>query len=423
MSDITAVILAGGIGKRFTPFITDKTLFPFMGKSLLWRTIKMVQDADISHVIVATNPYNHAWVESIQPEFTLDITAHRQEQPNGMGDALLSLADILPERDILVMNAGDMVEPHLLPELLARAEGQEVVVTGMVTPTYQPLGYFVLEGDRVQAIAEKPGADNMPSDVANLVFHYFSQPGEFLSELRNVQDNTNDDLYEQALSSMMRQKVVSLYRYTGRWQKLKYCFHVLDMIQFFLHDLPSFVDPSATIADTARLHGNVVVEAGAKIFDGATIVGPCYIGKNAIIGNNALVRESIIENDSVVGFSTEVARSYVGEGCDLHHAYVGDSVLEKQIHFGYGAHTANVRFDKKPITVKDLRNEQQTDKVKVGSMIAAGSELGVNVSLLPGVTIGQSSLVYPGLVVAESIPDSAIFRPKNPAAETEVIRR
>src|SRR5690606_29643304 len=126
----------------------------------------------------------------------------------------------------------------------------------------------------------------------------------------------------------------------------------------------------------------------------------------------ALVRESILEESAVVGFGSEVARSYIGPSCDLHHAYVGDSVLEKKVHFGYGAHTANLRFDHKPITVKDLNNRQETDKVKLGALIAEGAELGVNVSLLPGVTVGQNALVFPGMVVNECVPDNSIARYK-----------
>jgi len=418
-SEITAIILAGGIGKRFTPFTTDKTLFPFMGQSLLSRTLKMVEQSGIRRVVVATNSYNHDWVENSKGEFSLEITTHRQESPQGMADALLALESVLPDHDIVVMNSGDMVEPHLLPELLQQTEGQEVVLTGMVTPTYQPLGYFVLEGDRVVAVQEKPGADNMPSDVANLVFHYFSQPGMFLQTLRSISDNSNDDAYEQALSQLMQTTSVGLYRYTGRWQKLKFGHNVLDMVQFLLTDIPGSISGSATVADTARIHGNVVIEDGAKVFDGATIVGPCYIGKNVIVGNNALVRESIVEENAVVGFGSEVARSYVGTGSDLHHAYVGDSVLEKSVHFGYGAHTANLRFDKKPIKVKDLKNKQQTDKVKLGALVADSAELGVNVSLLPGVTIGHHSLVFPGLVVPDSIPDNSIARYEELEIETQ----
>lgn len=410
--NVTAVILAGGIGKRFAPFITDKTLFPFMGQSLLERTLHMVAAAGITNAVVATNAYNHDWV--VEQSYSipgLSITALRQETPNGMGGALLALRDILPKQDILVMNAGDMVDDRLLPGLLQSLEGHKVVVTGMEQPNYQPAGYFQLDGDKVIGIAEKPGADNMPSTLMNLVFHYFSQPGEFLDLLAEKQAASDaDDIYEQALTELMQQGDVGFFRYQGGWQKLKFGYHVLDMVQFFLARQAPYVDPSAEIADSAILNGPVVVGAGAKILDGAILQGPCWIGPNAIIGNNALVRQSLVEANATIGFGSEIVRSYIGADCDLHHAYVGDSVLEHHVHFGFNAHTANYRLDKSPITLKWTHAEYPSDKVKLGACVAAHAEVGVNVSIMPGLAIGHHAVLYPGTVVYQPVGDKMALR-------------
>lgn len=417
---LTAVILAGGVGKRFAPFVTDKTLFPFMGASLLERTLKNVAAAGISQAVVATNQYNHDWVSSIQIA-GLSITAHRQDTPNGMADALLALKDVLPAQDIVVMNAGDQVEAHLLRGLVGSLEGKKVVVTGLDRPDYQPVGYFIMDGERVTGIAEKPGADNMPSTLMNLVFHYFSQPGEFLSLLAEKQANSQaDDLYEQALSVLMQRGDVEVYRYQGKWQKLKFGYHVLDMVEYFLSDLEPSISPDAFVAPTAVLNGPVVVEAGAKIFDGAVVSGPCYIGKNAIVGNGALVRNSMIEESAIVGFGTEVARSYVGKNCDLHHAYVGDSVLESNVHFGYGSHTANYRLDQQPIVLKWTHGEYPSDKTKLGACIADYTEIGVNVSIMPGLAIGREAVIYPGSIVYAPVGDRMVLKEKR---EQEVVAR
>ncbi len=413
MSEVTAVVLAGGVGTRFLPYVTDKTIFPFMGQSLLYRTLKMVQNAGLTKVIVATNGANHSWLQSqLGTDFAgLDIQLHRQSQPQGMGDALLSVRDLLPEKDILVMNAGDMVAPHLLAGLLPTVSGKYAVVTGMETQVYQPLGYFELEGQSVVGIQEKPGADNMPSNVANLVFHYFSDPEKFLSLIEEAnQKSQGDDIYEQALTELMRQHDVSLYRYNGPWQKLKFGHHVLDMTEYFLRQIETQIDPSAQIAKTAVIHGPVVIAARAKILDQAIIQGPAYIGEDAMIGNNALIRNSIVEHNSVVGYGSEIVRSYIGPECDLHHAYVGDSVLENGVHFGYNAHTTNLRFDRQPVTVKLPDKKIETSKTKLGALIAKGSEVGANSTLMPGVTMGANSLVFAGSQVYTAIPDDSTMK-------------
>ncbi len=410
MSDVTAVILAGGIGKRFVPFVTDKTLFSFLGKSLLERTLEMVNEAGITKVVLAVNPYNQSWVEEAKKKFPhLNLQSALQAQPRGMGDALLSVKALLPEKDIIVMNAGDMVERRLLSELLAFSAGKYAVLTGMRTTSYQPLGYFILDGEQnITGIMEKPGADKMPSDLANLVFHYFSNAAEFVGLVESAQTNSpegSDDVYEQALNQLMQRQRISAYRYEGSWQKLKYGHHVLDMVAYFLQPLSRSISPEATVAPTAVINGEVVIESGVKILDGAVIQGPCYIGPNVVIGNQALVRQSIVEQGAVIGFSSEVVRSYVGANCDLHHAYIGDSVLEGKVHFGYNAHTANYRFDQQSVAMKWTTGKIETDKDKLGALIASGSEIGVNSSILPGICIGTESFVYPGCLVFAPVPD------------------
>ncbi len=421
-SQVTAVVLAGGIGKRFVPFLHDKTLFPFMGQSLLERTLQMIQKAGIQKVVVATNRYNTAWLAQNAPRFSLDISWHEQNNPAGMADALLTLAPHLPEQNIIVMNAGDMVADHLLPELLEQASDHSVVLTGLETPEYQPLGYFSLDGSKITGIVEKPGAQNMPSNLANLVFHFFREPKRFLALLESAQAQSTpqaDDIYEQALNVLIGQGEVGSYRYVGPWQKLKFGYHVLDMMEFFLRDMPSFRHESAQIASSAQIHGNVYISENAKILDGAVLSGPCFIGPGVVIGNQALVRQSMVEAGATIGYGSEVVRSYVGAQSDLHHAYVGDSVLESSVHFGYGAHTANFRLDKKAVAVKQLTGPLETSRQKLGALIAQKTEVGVNVSLLPGVTIGANAVIYPGAIVHQPIPDNHVLKFYQEQALTE----
>lgn len=417
MSNITAVILAGGIGKRFVPFITDKTLFPFMGKSLLERTLQMVANTGIKNVVIAVNQYNRDWIGEAQSLFPeINFTAVTQIEPKGMGDALLSLREVLPAKDIIVMNAGDMVDEKLLRELLDFIPNRSVVLTGRRTATYQPLGYFSLdENGKITGIVEKPGADNMPSDLANLVFHYFSNAGKLLDFVADAQTNASgdtDDVYERALDRLIKEGGVEVYTYDGPWQKLKFGSHVLDMVSYFLSPVLRNISDKAQVAPTATINGEVVVSSGAKILDGAIIQGPCWIGPNAIIGNNALVRQSIIEEGAVVGFGSEIVRSYVGAGSDLHHAYVGDSVLERKVHFGFNAHTANYRFDHESVAMKWTTGKTDSGRDKLGALIATGTEVGVNATIFPGICIGTESIIYPACVVYDAVPDRSIVKEK-----------
>ncbi len=166
---------------------------------------------------------------------------------------------------------------------------------------------------------------------------------------------------------------------------------------------------------SGRVRGNVTapricIEDGAKVFDHAVIQGPAYIGKNCIVTNNSLVRESHLGAGCVAGYSTEIARSFLADGVWTHTNYVGDSVIGRNSSFGSGTVTGNLRLDEKEIPVSVGSGESAT-KVnsgtnKLGSIVGENVRVGINVSLMPGVKIGNNSFIGAGITVWQDVPDS-----------------
>ena len=163
------------------------------------------------------------------------------------------------------------------------------------------------------------------------------------------------------------------------------------------------------VSEKAIIEGKVVIGEGAKIMENAVIKGPAYIGKGAVIGTGALVRESSIEAGAVVGFSSEVARSIVSSNSKLHHNYVGDSVIGKEVYMGYGAVTANRRIDNKPVRAM-VKGKLVEAGRKFGCAIGRGTKVGVNAMIMPGVLIGRNVLVYPGALVKRNVEDGGVAK-------------
>ena len=390
-----AVILAGGIGRAFKPLITNKTLIPFLGKPLLQHVIEMLEASSIQEALIVTNQENEAWLASYQP-FNITLQTKCIE-PNGMGDALLQATEEIGAEPALVLNASDMIDPSFLKILLHSLDGKQACVTGLAVDTYFPGGYLKTDGDRATEIVEKPGAGNEPSNLINLVFHYFEQPQEFMELLRRI--DTKDDQYEQALNTYMQQKYVHVVKYHGAWAKLKYAYHVLDMTASMLNTIKPHIARTATISKHAVLEGNVYVDEDAHIDDYAIIKGPAYIGKGTRVGNHSLVRQSTVEAGATVGFGSEIARSYIGPNCMLHHNFVGDTVLEASVNPSWGTTFTNWRLDGKDVKVKLGDKLMETGKEKLGAIVANGAFLGVNCSVMPGVTIEADKHIMPGSVV------------------------
>lgn len=398
--DVLVVVLAGGEGKRFYPLVTDKSMFPFMGKRLIDWVFDEIQRAGFEQVLVATNEKNNEYIKSVSDG--LVVRTKQQPKPLGQADALRWALDNETDRAILVMNAVDLVEASLLSDLVTTEA--EVVLTGKVMNEYFPGGYLTVDGERVVGIVEKPEPDERPSNMVNLVEHFFASSAMLVEYLNRVPQG-RDDEYEQALDMMMKEKEVRYVEYEGYWQKLKYPHFVLDMMEMLLEEkLETRVAESTMIADSASIEGTVWVDEGVRIMAGASVVGPVYLGKNVVVGQNTLVRQSMVEAGSVVGFGSEVSRSYVGPGCMLHHNFVGDTVLEAEVNPSWGTTFANWRlFDSRSVGLRLPNQVIDSGRKKLGAVVAANVKMGVNCSVMPGVTIAAGSKIYPGSVVTGAV--------------------
>ena len=397
------VILAGGIGTSFKPLTINKTLIPIAGKPMLQHVIEMVESAGFHEALIITNPENEQWLSSYQP-FNITLQTNIVK-PTGMGDALLQSEHVIGNQPILIINACDIIDGVFLKTLLQKTYNSYAFITGLETESYFPGGYIKMEGTRATGLIEKPGKGNEPSNLLNLVFHYFSDPQDFFGLLKKTP--TSDEQYEKALHELMQQRHIDVVPYQGPWTKLKYSHHVLDMMQAILElRSKNHVARSAHVSPHAVIEGTVYIDEGAHIDAFAVIKGPAYIGRNAKVGNHALVRQSSIEEGAIVGFGSEVARSYIGPNCMLHQNFVGDCVLESDINPSWGTTLANWRLDQGAIKMRLPEETIDTEKTKLGAVIAKGAFLGVNCSVMPGLTIGRNARVYPGIVVKDPVKDN-----------------
>lgn len=410
------IVLAGGAGKNFAPLVTNKSIFPFFGQPLIAHTLAMIQIAGAKQVIVVCNSENQKIIENLANQ-KLKITTVIQNETTGQADAISLVAALVPEdQAVVIANAVDLIDPIFLKNFVKKAAGTYAQILGMRVQEYFLGGYLKVDGEKVLRIIEKPTRGQEPSDIVNLFFHYFSKPGELFSLLAKHKDG--DDAYERSLDELIKKEAVKVMIYEAYWQKLKQAHHVLDMTQLFLkHKLKNKIDKSAKIDRSVKIEGPVQIEAGVKIEAGAVIKGPTYIGANSIIGNHCLIRHSIVESDSVIGFGSEIARSYVGPNCNLHHNFIGDSVLEAKVNPSYGTCTANLRFDQDKVKMR-LANEGgedafiETNKNKLGAIMAKGVFLGINCSILPGISIGADAKAMPGSVIDQAISQKTIFQKK-----------
>lgn len=401
---LTVVVLAGGIGKRFAPFTTDKLLFPFFGKPFIEHTIGSSLPREATKVVLITNTANKQAFASLKlpvPHITVV-----QSRPLGMADALTSAAAELKDAPILILIADDLVAPSLYEQVLHTAHDTNAfgVIPGWKTPAYFPGGYMKLEGDRIRGIVEKPGDGKTPSPYVVISGHYIKNAEVLLAEIRAAR-STEDDIYEKAITKLMAHEEFRMLPYEGTFTSLKYPWDVLGVqSSLFADHFKAKKGKGVVIKQNVTIEGDVYLDDGVKVFENTKIVGPCYIGKNTIIGNNNIIRESHIGADCVTGFNTDITRSYVGDNCWFHSNYIGDSVLEAGISMGGGAALANLRLDDGEISSVVNGEKKKTKRNKLGAMVGVDASIGVNASIMPGVKIGARTFVGSGVVLDRDLP-------------------
>ena len=192
---------------------------------------------------------------------------------------------------------------------------------------------------------------------------------------------------------------------------LTYPWEALPKISDFIIELGNKLDP-----EIYELKGkDIWIAKSANVFLTAYIKGPEIIGENAEIRHCAFIRgNAIIGNNAVVGNSTELKNVILFNNVQVpHYNYVGDSILGYKSHMGAGSITSNVKSDKKPVIVKNGKEQIETGLKKFGAMVGDNVEVGCGSILNPGSVIGKNTNIYPLSSVRGVVPENSIYKNQN----------
>lgn len=171
-------------------------------------------------------------------------------------------------------------------------------------------------------------------------------------------------------------------------------------VQAFDGDSP--LKDAAIIMPGAYLFGDrIIIGARTVVEPGALIKGPTIIGTDTEVRQGAYLRgDCFIGNGCVVGHTTEVKASIMLDGSKAgHFAYIGDSILGKDVNLGAGTKLANLKMIPGNVTVAVERKLHNTGRRKLGAILGDKTETGCNSVTGPGTLMRPGSLVYPGVSV------------------------
>lgn len=128
----------------------------------------------------------------------------------------------------------------------------------------------------------------------------------------------------------------------------------------------------------------------SNIGQGTRIWQYSVILENAVIGNNCnICAHTLIENDVVIGNNVTVKSGvYIWDGIEIQdNVFIGPNVT-----------FSNDKFPRSKVYPRSFSK----------TIIKKGASIGANSTILPGITIGENSMVGAGSVVTKDVPNNAV---------------
>lgn len=168
--------------------------------------------------------------------------------------------------------------------------------------------------------------------------------------------------------------------------------------------------PGALLADEL-----IEIGPGALVETGAMIKGPTIIGPGTEVRQGAYVRGSVFaEGGCVIGHSTEAKNTLMLKGAKAgHFAYLGDSVLGRDVNLGAGTKLANLKMVGTPFRFEANGHSKLVNLHKFGAIMGDKVVTGCNSVTNPGVLLSPGCKVLPNVTVKSGhYPSNTLVRNK-----------
>lgn len=158
----------------------------------------------------------------------------------------------------------------------------------------------------------------------------------------------------------------------------------------------AYLSPRPDVGDALTIGANARVRSGTVIYAGAVIGDDLETGHNVVIREeNEIGSGFSIWNGSVVDYGCKI-----GMNVKIHcNCYVAQfTILEDDVFLAPGVMIANDIHPGCPDSKPCLK----------GPTLKRGVKVGVNVTILPRVVIGERSLIGSGAVVTRDVPPESV---------------
>ena len=160
--------------------------------------------------------------------------------------------------------------------------------------------------------------------------------------------------------------------------------------------LLGYLSPRSLKDDTLTIGDNPLIRSGSVIYAGSRIGNNLQTGHNVIIREeNTIGHDLSIWSNSIIDYGCTI-----GNGVRIHsNVYIPQyTVLEDEVFIAPGATFANDLHPGCAFSAECMR----------GPVLKKACQIGVNVTILPFITIGEESVIGSGAVVVDDVPPHSV---------------
>src|SRR6187431_233446 len=326
-----AILLAGGKGTRLRPLTihTPKPIVPIFARPFLHYQLDLLkQIPEIDEVVLSLN-YQPRRIEELfgdGSETGLSIRYVVEPAPLGTAGAVRYAGESLLE-SVIVFN-GDVLTQVDLAAVIALHRKRKAKATIVLTPVDNPSAYGLVETDadgNIRRFLEKPNPDEITCDTINAGI-YVLEPDTFDRIPKDVSYSIERAYFPSLIE---RHETFVAFVDRGYWIDIgtpeKYVQVHRDMFEgkfagglFATADRTRpIVHPEARIEDGATISGPCFIDAGVHVKAGATVGGYCVLGRGVLVEESADLQDTIIWPNSRIGQNAVVHGPIIGRNCHI----------------------------------------------------------------------------------------------------------
>lgn len=325
-----AIIMAGGEGKRLRPISANKPkpMVELIDRPVLEHILELLKKNGVTEACltlrylpqIITEYFGSGEKNSIRLDYRIET------EPLGTAGGVLNCADFIGSDDDFLVISGDCVCDFDLKTLMDFHREKKADVTLALYSHDEPCEYgLVVTGDdgRIERFIEKPAWDHVLTDRVNTGIYVISQ--RILNEIPKGEPyDFGRDLFPRLLREGRK---VYGFNAEGYWCDVGSTGAYLQCCLDVLHG-----DVNIDFIAREVKEG---IWCQAQLPEGAVIIPPVYIGKNAVIDKGATIGPlAVIGASSVIAAGAAICRSVINGAVINENVNADGAVVCKGVSVG-----------------------------------------------------------------------------------------